>query len=410
MSIIGIIAEFNPFHNGHLHLINECKRLTGADKCIVIMSGDFVQRGAPALTDKFTRARMALSCGADLVLELPVYYSTGSAEFFAKGAVSILDKLGVVDYLCFGSECGDIESISAVAKILNKEPKTYKDTLSKELKKGFSFASAREKALCAAIDGDKAKIKDIISSPNNILATEYVRALLAMKSKIKPFTIKRAGEDYNSEVLSKVPSALSIRNAIFENDKSKKIALNTLKGSMPKAALDLLLSEETGLVKPNDLSELLHYKLLQSSNTDLTEYVDVTEDISNKITKNLDKYEDFESFCMKIKSKDITYSRISRCLIHILLDIKKDNMTEYISDSYTGYVRILGQKASSKDLLSEIQNNSKLPVLNRLKDAPHKLNPLQMRLFEESLCAGRVYNIVNTQGYQNEYRLKPVIM
>ena len=406
MSIIGIIAEFNPFHNGHLHLINECKRLTGADKCIVIMSGDFVQRGAPALTDKFTRARMALSCGADLVLELPVYYSTGSAEFFAKGAVSILDKLGVVDYLCFGSECGDIESISAVAKILNKEPKTYKDTLSKELKKGFSFASAREKALCAAIDGDKAKIKDIISSPNNILATEYVRALLAMKSKIKPFTIKRAGEDYNSEVLSKVPSALSIRNAIFENDKSKKIALNTLKGSMPKAALDLLLSEETGLVKPNDLSELLHYKLLQSSNTDLTEYVDVTEDISNKITKNLDKYEDFESFCMKIKSKDITYSRISRCLIHILLDIKKDNMTEYISDSYTGYVRILGQKASSKDLLSEIQNNSKLPVLNRLKDAPHKLNPLQMRLFEESLCAG----IVNTQGYQNEYRLKPVIM
>ena len=421
MNTIGIIAEFNPFHNGHLHLINECKRLTGADKCIVIMSGDFVQRGAPALTDKFTRAKTAISCGADLVLELPVYYATGSAEYFARGAVSILDKLGAVDYLCFGSECGDIDAISTIAGILSAEPRIYKEALSKELKKGSSFASAREKALLSVLEDEsftkknpiklsKTKLKEIISSPNNILAIEYVRALKLFKSKIKPFTIKREGDDYKSEALSQIPSAMAIRNTIFNDISNKKELKKMLKASIPKEALELLLSKETGFVSSNDFSDIMRYKLLQNADKGFEEYVDVTEDISNKIIKNLDEYVDFESFCMKIKSKDITYSRISRILIHILLDIKKDAMNEYADDSYTGYVRILGQKASAKDLLSEINNKTKLPVLNRLKDAPHKLNPLQMRLFEESLNAGRIYNIVNKQGYKNEYRLKPVIM
>ncbi|RKM57062.1 nucleotidyltransferase [Butyrivibrio sp. X503] len=420
MSTIGIIAEFNPFHNGHLHLINKCKELTGADKCIVIMSGDFVQRGAPALTDKFTRAKMALSCGADLVLELPVYYSTGSAEFFAKGAVSILDKTGAVDYLCFGSECGDIDSINAIAEILNKEPNAYKDTLAKELKKGVSFASAREKALLTVFEEDsfikknklkitKTKLKEIISSPNNILAIEYVRALKTFKSKIKPFTVKREGEEYKSEVLSEIPSAAAIRSAIFDTASPKELK-NMLKRSIPKGALDILLSNDTGIVSTDDFSDIMQFKLLKDAQKGFEEYVDVTQDISNKILKNLDSYESFENFCMKIKSKDITYSRISRCLIHILLDIKKENIADYVEDDYTGYIRILGQKASSKDLLSAFKKNSMLPVLNRLKDAPNVLNPLQMRLFEEGLYAGRVYNIVNTQGYENEYRLKPVIM
>lgn len=424
MSTIGIIAEFNPFHNGHFYLINECKKQTGADKCIVIMSGDFVQRGVPSITDKFSRARMALSCGADLCIELPVYYSTGSAEFFAKGAVSILDKLGTVDYLCFGSECGDIDAMSSIASILNDEPDVYKKALLSELKKGSSFACSREKAIVDAIKSgslgsdssskEKAltasKVKDIISAPNNILAVEYIKALMDIGSDIRPFTIKRIGDGYNCDVLSNVPSATAIRNVLNNNDCPKEDLIKTLNNSVPSAVLNILSSEETCFVHNNDVSELLHYKLIQNAVNGYEEYLDVTSDISNKIIRNLDKYNDFDDFCMKLKSKDITYSRISRVLTHILLDIKSSNMVEYANDSFTGYVRILGQKSSAKDLLARIQKNGKLPVLNRLKDAPDKLNTLQMRLFEETLNSSKVYNIVNKHGYQNEYRLKPVIM
>ncbi|MBR4831018.1 MAG: nucleotidyltransferase [Butyrivibrio sp.] len=431
MSTIGIIAEFNPFHNGHSHLIEECKKITGADNCIVIMSGDFVQRGAPALTDKFTRARMALSCGADLVLELPVYYSTGSAEYFARGAVSILDKIGAVDYLCFGSELGDISLMDAIADILNNEPKVYRDILAKELKKGSSFAAARDKALTETIkthaDVESTKlaktgvsiksIKSAIASPNNILAIEYLRALKMLKSKMKPITIQREGAEYNSEKLSAIPSALSIRNLLAKApishgclaSASRKKLMTQLKDSIPKEALSILFSDDIRYVKSDDFSSLLKYKLVSERFTGYEAYLDVTEDISNKIIKNLDSFDTFEDFCMKIKSKDITYSRISRCLIHILLNIRKDNMQEYTSDSYTGYVRILGQKASAKKLLSKIQDSSSIPVLNRLKDAPHKLSGLQMKLFEETLNASSIYNLA-TGNSTNEYRLKPVIM
>ena len=432
MSTIGIIAEFNPFHNGHSHLIAECKKITGADNCIVIMSGDFVQRGTPALTDKFTRARMALSCGADLVLELPVYYSTGSAEYFAGGAVSILDKLGVVDYLCFGSELGDISLMDAVADILCTEPPIYKETLAKELKKGSSFAAAREKALTETIKTSKEDaypglkktgaglkaIKSAVSSPNNILAIEYLRALKKIRSKIKPVTIIREGSDYNSTELTSMPSALSIRNVIGSaplshgrlSPSSGKKVMSQLKAYIPGDALRILFSEESRLSVSDDVSLLLKYKLLQQGAYGYEEYLDVTEDISNKILRNLESFTGFDDFCMKIKSKDITYSRISRCLLHILLDIRKDNMKQYVEDSYTGYVRILGQKASAKKLLSELQDNCSLPVLNRLKDAPHKLDGLQMRLFEETLRASSVYSLLNGGDNTSEYRLKPVIM
>ena len=147
MNTIGIIAEFNPFHNGHLHLIQKCKKLLNADRCIVVMSGDFTQRGAPSIVDKFTRTKMALSCGADVVLELPIYYALGSAEYFAKGAVSILNSLGCADYLCFGSECADVSHLTEIAKILNSEPDLYRTILEKEQKNGSSFAAARQKAL-----------------------------------------------------------------------------------------------------------------------------------------------------------------------------------------------------------------------------------------------------------------------
>ena len=179
MNTIGIIAEFNPFHNGHLHLIESCRQSLHADRVVVIMSGDFVQRGAPSVVDKFTRTRMALECGVDAVIELPVYYALSSAEFFAQGAVSILDKLGCIDYLCFGSECGDLSLLTDAARILNSEPDSFKDILGKELKNGVSYAAARETALLACLGcsvESEESAKSVLSEPNNILGVEYISA------------------------------------------------------------------------------------------------------------------------------------------------------------------------------------------------------------------------------------------
>ena len=197
MKTIGIIAEFNPFHNGHLHLIEYCRKELFADNIVVVMSGDFVQRGFPAIVDKFTRTRMALACGADLVLELPVYYSTSSAEYFAQGAVSVLESLDVVDQLVFGSECGDISLLKRVAEILNEEPPIFKETLSSALKEGLSFATARERSVLSCLNNnahsssshesehiDANSIASLVSKPNNILGIEYIKALLSRNSSI----------------------------------------------------------------------------------------------------------------------------------------------------------------------------------------------------------------------------------
>ena len=182
MKTIGIIAEFNPFHNGHKYLIDKCRKDLHADRVVVVMSGDYVQRGAPAIIDKFTRAKCAVNLGADLVIELPIYYSLGSAEYFAKGAVSILSGLGCIDYLCFGSEFPDVNKLYEISDIISNEPPVYKDVLSTGLKDGLSFPAARAKALNEQLKNtskgyDQAEYEDLLSSPNTILGIEYLRAL-----------------------------------------------------------------------------------------------------------------------------------------------------------------------------------------------------------------------------------------
>ena len=200
MKVNGIVAEYNPFHNGHAYQMKHAKEATGADYTIIVMSGNFMQRGAPALLDKFTRAKMALECGADLVLELPTCYAASSAEFFAKGSVALFDKLGVTTNLCFGSECGNIDTLSRIAEIFYTEPEPYVESLRCNLKKGMSFPIARTWALlqyAPSLSDDK----DVLSSPNNILGIEYLKALMSRNSKIVPFTTTRVGADYHDKRL-----------------------------------------------------------------------------------------------------------------------------------------------------------------------------------------------------------------
>ncbi|WP_022777232.1 nucleotidyltransferase [Butyrivibrio sp. AE3009] len=403
MKTIGIIAEFNPFHNGHKYLIEKSMQETGADFCIVIMSGDFVQRGAPAIADKFIRTRMALQSGADLVLELPVYYSLGSAEYFASGAVSILDRIGALDYLCFGSESGDISSLEKIATVLANEPENFRSVLAAGLKAGKSFAAAREDALASELDGES--IRPILQSPNNILAIEYIKALIKRNSSIRPFTIPRIGESFHSTALSDYASATAIRKVLAGNTEKEAVS-----ASIPASAMKEFVEYSGHLLDSNDFSTLLNYRLICDKENGYDKYLDVSGDLSNKLINSFTPGDTITCLCEKLKTKDLSYSRISRSLFHILLGITDENMAQYKADDYTGYVRILGLKKDSSAVLSLIHDNSSLPVLDRLKDAEHLLNPLQMRLLSETLSAGAVYNLLAQNGVTSEYSLRNIVI
>lgn len=410
MKTIGIIAEFNPFHKGHLHLINACKEALCADKVVVVMSGDFVQRGYPAFCDKYTRTKMALSCGADIVFELPVCYATGSAEFFAMGAVSLLNKLGCIDQLCFGSESDDITLLSEIADILVKEPSEYKSCLNKELKNGSSFASARQKALLAYISlkgfkFPKKEVEKALSTPNNILGIEYIKALKCTNSPIQPYSIKRIGEDYDSSTFTDFSSASAIRSYIDKNGITKDLDV-----TMPESCVELLMNSRDRISQADKLSILMHYKLILEKDRGYDRFLDVNSDLSNKIKANLEKYTDFDSFCSLLKSKDLAYSRISRSLIHILLDITDKDMEEYKAQGYTCPLRILGMKKSASPLIRQMNENAPSKIITNLKTAKNLLPEIEYSLLEKDLRASEIYGLLCQSGPINEYRQKQLVI
>ena len=248
--VLGIIAEYNPFHNGHLYQIQKAKEQTNADYVVAVMSGNFVQRGNTSIVNKWAKAEMALQNGVDLVIELPVLYATSSAENFADGAVKLLDSLKIVDFLSFGSETPNIQALDHLADILYNEPKEYKALLSIELDKGLSFPKARENALMIYLN-DQKNVKTILSSPNNILAIEYLKALKRINSKIKPYTIGRFEADYNSRQFNgNIASSTAIRNIVKNN------GFNFLPRLMPQSSLAILVQNiKKGHIVP-DISAL----------------------------------------------------------------------------------------------------------------------------------------------------------
>lgn len=411
MKVNGIIAEYNPFHNGHLYQLNTAQKQTAADYTIIVMSGNFMQRGTPALLDKFARTQMALLCGADLVLELPAYYAVSSAEYFAMGAVTLLDKLGVVDTLCFGSECGDIGLLKKIAMPLATEPEEYIELLRRNLKEGFSFPTARTNALLQ-YDASLADDKDAFSSPNNILGIEYCKALLRRGSSIKPVTVKRSGAEYHDTALAaSTSSATAIRQAITEG-----ADFSCLKKHIPKAAFTVLEDSlsKCNPVFANDYSSLLHYKLLQEQADGYERFLDVTPTLSDRIKNNLYEFKNFESFCDLLKRKDITHTRISRCLLHILLNIKTETMEHYLAMDYTPYARILGFRRNSAPLLSAIKANSSIPLITKLADAEGILDKQAYVMLKEEIQINQIYQSMlaqkNNGMMANEFRTPIVIV
>jgi len=393
MKTIGIIAEFNPFHNGHEYLVSEAKRLTQADFCVVVMSGNFVQRGAPAILDKYIRTNMALLNGVDLVIELPVVYATASAEYFSRAAVSLLNQLGVIDCLCFGSECGDIEILRSAAKTLKDENEAFQSELQENLKSGMSYPKARGKVIdCIGQSGGAVdeKIFNIINQPNNILGIEYIKALDLFESSITPVTIKRRGVGYHDE---QAESATAIRREVEEIVKGIKSNHPDIAPSPPKEGIfgDAFFTTPT-LRFLSDFSDLLYYKLILHAETGYSQFFDVSNDLSDKIKKNLPKYKDYEDFIRILKSKNLTYMRISRCLNHILLDIYEDDIDSYMENAYVFYARLLGFNEKAGVLLKAIKNHSTIPLISKLADADKLLSDIGMKMLKKDIQAAHIYN------------------
>ncbi len=369
MKTVGITAEYNPFHNGHLYHLQRSRELTGADCTVVVMSGNFTQRGEPAVIDKWARAEMALLAGADLIVELPVPYAMGSAEFFAYGAVKLLDSLNTVDFICFGSEAGNIKKLSDVAEMLVDEPDDYRSALRNLLSEGLSFPAARQKAISqyAREKFGKDALSSTLKSPNNILGIEYLKALLRLNSKITPVTIGRLGSSYNSTELSgEYSSATSIRKVLKTN--TWHYARKLLEFSMPARTLSILEREielGRGPVFPSDFEDVI-ISLLRRMPNDMIKKLPYMEDgLENRFSAAAGKAGTLEELMQLVCTRRYTATRIQRILFSLLIGLNKEKFDHFNSLGGPAYIRILGFSPTGRYLLSKIRGKTKLPVVTK---------------------------------------------
>lgn len=415
MKVTGIIAEYNPFHNGHLYQLTEARKKTDADFIIVVMSGDFMQRGTPAIINKWERTRMALSGGADLVLELPCVFATASANMFALGGISLLARTGVVTDLCFGAETDSITDFLTLAKFLNEEPDFFKNALKDELKTGISFPAARSSALSAEASLPLSSEK-LLSSPNNILGIEYCKALFALSSSIKPHIIKREGSGYNDREFNRqdrFASASAIRTVLLNPSKGR--SSSDLSSFLPASSLDILKNSKNkqAFLSENDFSLLLHYQLLREMDLGFSSYSDVSKDLSNRIKNRISGFTSWSDFALSLKTKELTYTRINRAFTHILLGITDDNFL-FAKSNLPLYLRILGFSKNASLLLSSIKHNSSIPLISKLADAKNSLSDASYDMLKADIFASDIYRTVKTaktgQNNPNEFKQSPILL
>lgn len=378
MNVVGIIAEYNPFHKGHAYQIQKAKEQCGAEFAVVVMNGDFVQRGEPAIFDKYTRTKEALLGGADLIFELPVRFGLSSAGDFAMGGILALNALPFVTHLCFGTETGDLTPLLQAASFLCDEPDSYRTRVKHFVKQGILYPKARSLAL-AAESGLPTETWD---SPNNILGLEYCVALQKLHSKIKPFTIRREGQGYHDNdtpALSDFPSATFLRKKIRKAGEKENLSLS-------------------------DFSSLIGYSLLTAK--DLCRIKDITPDLSDRIRNELPKYREINEFVKTIKNPSLTTGRIKRSFFQCLFDIEKE-------EPVMPYLRVLGMKKEASSLLSQKENAS-CQILTKLAFDVPKMDDTAKKLFAKDLLASDLYRQVFCHKYNqtlpNEYQHPPIVL
>ncbi len=410
---VGIIAEYNPFHKGHEYQIQQAKEQTGADVAVILMSGNFVQRGTPAILSKHQRTAMALLGGADIVFELPSFYACGSAEYFSSGAVSIFNAFHSIDFLCFGSESGEINTCRFLGELLADEPELYKEKLRSFLKRGLSFPAARKSALTEYLQEKNIPFEeDFLDTPNNILGIEYCKSLSAQNSSITPITIKRVGSSYHGISLSSAyPSASAIRRELVTSQNIHETLSDTLKNAQPPAVRDYLCSllENEAFLTENDFSVLLKYELMKNTPESLCVFSDMSPDLARRIYHHLNAFETFAQFAEQLKTRELTYTRICRTLLHVLLNISSD-----LPAVSPAYVRLLGFKKESSGFLRTLQKNSAIPIITKSADYRKLLPKEAHSLFEKDLFASNLYETIKCNkkpaAFTNDLQKPPVIL
>lgn len=402
MKIVGLITEYNPFHNGHRYQIEQTRSELDCSHIISVMSGNFLQRGLPAVCNKFMRAEMAVASGVDAVFELPVVYATASAKDFAYAGVDLLNKLNTVDYLVFGAECDDLALLESVAEILIDEPASFSACLKKNLSEGMSYPSARADAIKSCCPAGA----DLLKEPNNILAVEYLSALKKTHSSIKPYVIKRISTGYNSnDITGSICSASAIRHLLQETCPThiteSDALFKTFYQVLPTASADLLKTDylHTYPIFEDHLTSILQYCLIMQN--DAPDTVDMTEELYNKLkkTKLLQSY---AAIAESLKSKDLTQTRINRALLHFILDIRKNTMSMYKESGWNHYGHILALNQSGSDVIRQIKRNSDLPVFTKPADGIRFLSDTGRLLFEQDIKATRLYNAAVYAVYKTE--------
>lgn len=392
MHITGIVAEYNPFHNGHLYHLQETKRRSGADFVIAVMSGNFSQRGTPTITDKFTRTEMALRNGVDLVLELPVPFATASAERFSEAAIALLGKTGIVDSICFGSEHGSISLLSEVADLLLNNTSDFSSKLQAYLKIEGSFPRARELALLDLLQENTShnhtldKLKETLQSPNNILGIEYIKAIKKIDFPLTPLTIKRESAAFHdTDIYSSIASATAIRTHALKGD------IKPIAECMPKEAFDLLSPHLDDIPLYNNLSQFLQYKLIFSKKEDLYSLWDVPEALIRSIINASTTHYSLSDFVNTITSKTYTRATVQRVLLRIILDLKSKDVQLLEEKTWIPYIRVLGCKKESTKLLGALIEHASVPVITNLSKSYSNLDSISQMLLDYELRATGLY-------------------
>lgn len=367
MSTVGVIVEYNPLHNGHLYHLQQSKKITGADSVVAVMSGHFLQRGEPALVDKWARAEMALHAGCDLVLELPVAYSSQPAQWFAYGSAALLEATGVVDSLCFGSESGDLESLMQMASLLADEPQPFTDLLASNLKEGLPYPSAFTIAAKAyMIDQGMGNFAFSLEQPNHTLGLHYLISLRKINSQITPFTLRREKSDYNQSDITdiQIASATALRKLLLGEAGS----LEQLTPFAPASTIAILQREMDAGRAPihwEHYARPLFHELLRLETSDIATYAEVTEGLEYRIKKVLPALSELTvtALLQALKTKRYTHTKLQRMLLRILLGHSKEWLTGPKLANGIEYIRVLGFSKRGQRLLHEMRKKATVPVI-----------------------------------------------
>lgn len=396
MKICAIICEYNPLHYGHLYHIQKARELSGCDAIMCIQAGNFTQRGEPAITNKYVRARMALEASADIVVQIPTAYCCSSAEIFALAGVKIANSFDNVTHLAFGCETENFELLKEIAKFFANEPKEYKEKLKKYLDAGNSLPISRQKAVEELIKEDLVSFSEItetlniLSKPNNILAIEYLKALYKTKSKIEPIFTTRSNSDYNSADLNgKDSSATAIRTRLLTKNKVKSI-----KRLVPSFTYKLLKedADKFGLPDQNLFNDLCSYVVKTSTEDDYKNIYDVSEGIHNRFMESAQKFKDFNELLLDVKTKRYTYTRLKRIVLRLLLKINKDTISQIYKMDKLPFIKVLAFNANNKDLLSNVNADTNLIIRN--SNIVKKQSEIYQTLASIEDRANAVYNML----------------